>query len=85
MAEQGLHLRGEYYNLNYKQAAVAGDALRITTRIEGMSGRLCSISQSITTPEGGELLAATSVYGWRTDEGSPAAPPEGWGSKKAEL
>jgi YbgC/YbaW family acyl-CoA thioester hydrolase len=85
-AERGLHLRGEYYNLNYKQAAVAGDAPQISTHIEGIDGRLCSISQVITTVEGNELLTARCVYGWRAEDGSPTFPPEGWDvSKKSEL
>ena len=39
----GLHLRGEYYNLNYKRAALPGDRLRIVTQIEGVAGPFCAV------------------------------------------
>jgi YbgC/YbaW family acyl-CoA thioester hydrolase len=74
--DQGLHLRGEYYNLLYKRAALPGDRLRVTTTFEGVSGRLCAVRQSITTPDGADLLAATGIYGWRDLSGRPVPAPQ---------
>ncbi len=72
----GLQLRGEYFLLDYKRAALPGDRIRITTSIEGLSGRLCRLHQSIRNAEGTELLEATSVYGWADKSGRPADAPE---------
>lgn len=78
LAARGLHLRGERYNLDYKQAALPGDDLKITTLINGISGRLCALKQTIASAEGKEILTTASIYGWRDDSGEPAPPPEGW-------
>ena len=78
LKERGLHLRGQYYNLNYRQAAMPGDRLRIITTLEGVSGPLCALRHAITTDAGTELLTATSIYGWRDDAGNLTEPPEGW-------
>lgn len=78
LQQLGLHLRGEYYNLNYKRAALPGDKLQIATQITGVSGRLCSFSQSITDADGAEALTSNSIYGWRNRHGEPTNPPEGW-------
>ncbi|MFL5734438.1 MAG: acyl-[acyl-carrier-protein] thioesterase [Chloroflexia bacterium] len=75
LKERGLHLRGEYYSLNYKRAAMQGDGLRISTGIEGISGRLWAVRQSVATATGEELLAASSVHGWRDGAGEPAHEP----------
>ncbi len=75
---QGLQLRGEYYYLDYKKAAVPGDNITITTRIDGVSSRQCAVSQSVGTTEGVELLRANIVYRWRSNEGEEAQGPEGW-------
>jgi acyl-CoA thioesterase FadM len=72
----GLQLRGEYFLLDYKRAALPGDRIRITTSIGGLSGRLCRVHQSIRNAEGTELLEATSVYGWADKSGRPAHAPE---------
>ena len=65
MQEKGVHLRGEYYSLNYRRAVLAGDRLRITTRIESASERLYAVRQEIAEIEGRVVLEANSVYGWR--------------------
>jgi YbgC/YbaW family acyl-CoA thioester hydrolase len=72
----GLQLRGEYFALDYKRAALPGDRVRIVTRLEGLSGRLCRVHQTISNAEGTELLEATSVYGWADKSGQPADAPE---------
>jgi len=81
LREKGLHLRGEYYYLDYKKAAVPEDNIVITTQIEGMSGRKCAVSQSVATREGIELLRAKSVYAWRSSDGAEADRPEGWAAQ----
>ena len=78
LRQQGLQLRGEYYYLDYKKAAVPGDAVTITTRVEGVSPTHCAVSQSIVTPDGIELLRANNVYRWRTGTGEATEGPEGW-------
>lgn len=72
----GLQLRGEYFALDYKRPALPGDHLTITTRIEGLSGRLCRVHQSVRDVEKSELLEAASVCGWADGSGQPAAAPE---------
>lgn len=74
MVKRGLQMRGEHYKLDYKRAALPGDHLTIVTRLEGKEGRLCLISQSITTA-GVEIMAASTVYGWYTGEGCPTEAP----------
>lgn len=78
LREKGLQLRGEYYYLDYKKAAVSEDNIVIATQIEGMSARKCAVGQSVATREGVELLRAKSVYGWRSNDGDEANGPEGW-------
>jgi YbgC/YbaW family acyl-CoA thioester hydrolase len=75
LKDEGLHLRGEYYSLNYKRAAMQGDRLRISTTIEGTSGRLVAVKQTVATPEGDEMLAASSIHGWRDNAGEVSGPP----------
>ena len=65
MREEGVHLRGEYYSLNYRRAVLPGDRLRIATRIEGASDRLYAVRQEIMDGEGGAVLEGRSVYGER--------------------
>ena len=74
----GLHLRGEYYSLNYRRSALPGDPIRVVTCFAGISGRVCAVRQSIRSLEDAEILGAESVYGWRGPEGLPADPPPGW-------
>lgn len=75
----GLQLRGEYYKLDYKKAAVPGDILTLSTIIEGASGRLCAVRQEISTNQGAVILASKSIYGWRTYKGEPVDAPKDWG------
>jgi acyl-CoA thioesterase FadM len=75
LKDEGLHLRGEHFNLNYKRAAMQGDRLRIATAIEGASGRFWAVRQTVATLGGEELLAANAVYGWRDNEGRAVGPP----------
>ncbi|HUP28217.1 MAG TPA: thioesterase family protein [Chloroflexia bacterium] len=84
LKEMGFQLRGEYYNLDYKRAAVPGMEVAVSTSIVGVSGRLCSVRQAICDAEGRVLLAANSVYGWRDNNGEPCAAPEGWGIEALE-
>lgn len=76
MVKRGLQMRGEHYKLDYKRAALPGDRLRISTRLEGMEGRLCLISQEIATAEGAQVMAACTVYGWCKSDGHPTDAPE---------
>lgn len=78
---KGLQLRGEYYNLDYKQGALPGDQIAIATKVEGITDRLCAVRQRITGADGVEVLSASSVYGWRTNAGEAAPGPQGWGEK----
>jgi YbgC/YbaW family acyl-CoA thioester hydrolase len=78
LKEQGLHLRGEYYNLTYRQAAMPGDRLRISTTLESTSGPLCALRHVVTTDAGTELLTAESIYSWRDSSGNHTIPPEEW-------
>jgi acyl-CoA thioester hydrolase len=71
-----LQLRGEYFALDYKRPALPGDRLTVTTRFEGLSGRLCRVQQVIKNADGIELLEAGCVYGWADKSGQPADPPE---------
>ena len=75
LKDEGLHLRAEHYSLNYKRAAMQGDSLRIHTALEGASGRLCAVRQTVATTGGEELLAASAIYGWRDNEGRATEPP----------
>jgi acyl-CoA thioesterase FadM len=77
LKDEGLQLRGEYFALDYKRPALPGDRLTTTTRIDGLSGRLCHVSQLVANEEGTELLTATSVYGWADSQGAPTGPPDG--------
>jgi len=72
---QGVQMRGEHYKLDYKRGALPGDHLIIKTRLQGEVGRLCSVSQEITTGSGAEILSGSTVYGWRTNEGQPVEAP----------
>ncbi|HYO48860.1 MAG TPA: thioesterase family protein [Chloroflexia bacterium] len=78
LRDQGLQLRGEHYSLDYRRGAIPGDHVTVTTRIEGISGRLYAIRQRITDVEGLDLVANSAIYGWRTTAGEPTDPPEGW-------
>lgn len=64
--KQGLRLHGAYYKLEYKRAALPGDQLAITTRIDRQSGHAYAATQRIALPSGDELLTANSVYTWRS-------------------
>ncbi len=78
LKELGLQLRGEYYNLDYKRAALPEDRVTITTHLEGASSEWCAFRQTVEGADGTPLLLAHSVYGWRTAEGHPASPPPEW-------
>jgi len=78
LRDQGLQLRGEHYNLDYKRATIPGDQVTLTTHIEGISGRLCALRQTIAGADGTTLIGNSAVYGWRTNAGEPTGPPEGW-------
>jgi YbgC/YbaW family acyl-CoA thioester hydrolase len=78
LMEAGLQLRGEYHALDYRRAAVPEDRVQIITRIEGVSGRLLAVRQVLTDEVGATYITASSVYGWRTIDGEPSGPPEGW-------
>jgi acyl-CoA thioesterase FadM len=82
---QGLQLRGEHYSLDYRRGAIPGDHVTVITRVEGISGRLCAIRQRITDVEGLDLVANSAVYGWRTIEGEPTGPPEGWADEGSGI
>jgi acyl-CoA thioester hydrolase len=75
LKNQGLQLRGEHYKLDYKRAALPGDHLTITTRLEGLEGRRCAISQEITDGSSAGIMSANTIYGWRTNEGETAEAP----------
>lgn len=81
LRDKGLQLRGEHYNLDYRRSAIPGDRVTVTTRIEGISSRLCAIRQTITDADSATLVGNSAVYGWRTNEGEPTRPPEGWGGE----
>jgi YbgC/YbaW family acyl-CoA thioester hydrolase len=81
MKKAGLQLRGEHFALDYKRAAMPGDRLTTTTRIDGLGERLCRVQQSIANGNGSELLTATTVYGWADNRGNSANGPEGWVEK----
>lgn len=74
----GLQLRGEYFAIEYKRAALPGDRLTIATRVEGISDRLCALRQVVSKEDGTELVIAQSVYGWADARGAFAEPPDGW-------
>ncbi|HYP41537.1 MAG TPA: thioesterase family protein [Chloroflexia bacterium] len=78
LRDQGLQLQGEHYSLDYKRETIPGDQVTVTTRIEGISGRLCALRQTIANADGTTLIANSAVYGWRTTAGEPTGPPEGW-------
>ena len=75
LKEQGIQLRGEHFALDYKRQALPGDRLTVTTRMDGMSGRLCRVSQVVANADGSELLTASSVYGWADSRGVPCEGP----------
>ncbi|HEX9990629.1 MAG TPA: thioesterase family protein [Chloroflexia bacterium] len=81
LRNQGLQLRGEHYSLDYRRETIPGDQVTVTTRIEGISGRLCALHQTIANADGTILIGNSAVYGWRTNAGEPADPPEGWGDE----
>jgi YbgC/YbaW family acyl-CoA thioester hydrolase len=64
--EGGLRLGGVYYKLDYKRAALPGDELTITTRLERQSGPSYAVSQRILFPDGSEQLTASSIYSWQS-------------------
>ncbi len=84
MKRAGLQLRGEYFALDYKRPAMPGDHLTVTTRIDGVSGRLCRIYQAVANAEGTDLLTCTSVYGWADRHGKPVEPltVDGWKGRR---
>jgi len=61
---QGIHPRGEYYNLSYKRSALPGGNVRVTTTLDNPSSSLVSVHQQIAHEDGAELLVASSVYSW---------------------
>jgi YbgC/YbaW family acyl-CoA thioester hydrolase len=73
LKEQGRHLRGEHYRLDYKKAAIPGDRLIVKTKLGSASGRLHAIQQSVSGAEGTDMLVADSVYGWQSSLGQPAS------------
>ncbi|MEO5952805.1 MAG: thioesterase family protein [Chloroflexia bacterium] len=76
LKQQGFQMRAEYLMLNYRRETLPGDQLQITTRLVGVEGRLCAITQSITrVGESAEIVSSESVYGWADDMGSPCEPP----------
>jgi YbgC/YbaW family acyl-CoA thioester hydrolase len=82
---QGLQLRGEHYSLDYKRATIPGDEVTVTTRIEGISGRLCALRQTIANADGTTLIANSAIYGWRTNTGEPTNPPERWSDEGSGI
>jgi YbgC/YbaW family acyl-CoA thioester hydrolase len=79
--ERGYQLRAAYMELDYKRPALPGDELIISTKIRGIEGRLCAVSQHIMRVEGNdsrELAAAEYVYGWVDGRGLVCDVPEGW-------
>ncbi|MEO8285551.1 MAG: thioesterase family protein [Chloroflexota bacterium] len=78
LKSEGLQLRGEYFAMDYKRPAMPRDHLTTTTRIEGLSSRLCQVYQEIANNEGTVLLTARSVYGWADRLGTPTDAPAGW-------
>lgn len=66
--EAGRRLSGVYYKLDYKRAALPGDELVITTRLEAQSGPSYSVSQRIQEADGSDLLIASSFYSWQDIE-----------------
>jgi acyl-CoA thioester hydrolase len=76
LKSDGFQMRVEYLTLNYKRETLPGDQLQITTRLVGMEGRLCSITQSIVrVGESAEIVVSESVYGWADEMGEPCEPP----------
>ena len=63
--EAGRRLSGVYYKLDYKRAALPGDDLTVTTRLEAQSGPSYSVSQRIQEADGSDLLIAGSIYTWQ--------------------
>ncbi len=59
---QGIMPRGEHYKLDYKRAALPGDAMQIETRIEAASEQGYAVSQLISLLSGEEILRANSIY-----------------------
>lgn len=64
--EEGMRLSGVYYKLDYKRAALPGDELTVTTRLERRSGPSYSVSQRIISAQGNDLLTASNVYTWQS-------------------
>jgi acyl-CoA thioesterase FadM len=64
--EEGLRLGGVYYKLDYKRAALPGDELTITTRLERQSGPSYGVAQCIVSADGSDLLIASSIYTWQS-------------------
>jgi medium-chain acyl-[acyl-carrier-protein] hydrolase len=64
--EEGWRLGGVYYKLDYKRAALPGDEMTITTRLERQSGPSYEVSQRILSADGSDLLTASSVYTWQS-------------------
>ena len=76
---EGYQLKAEYLFLDYKRPAMPGERLLIVTRLVGMEGRLCAVSQSIMRAEdSAQVVAAEYVYGWADDTGAPSDAPPGW-------
>lgn len=72
IAEQrdiGLRLHGEYYKLDYRRAARPGDQLTVATRLDRRSATAYAATQRISTPQGDDLLTASSFYRWREVKG----------------
>jgi acyl-CoA thioester hydrolase len=77
LKSEGYQLRVEYLMLNYKRETLPGDQLQITTRLVGMEGRLCAVTQSIArVGDSAEIVVSESVYGWADDLGEPCEAPE---------
>lgn len=64
--EEGMRLGGVHYKLDYKRAALPGDELTVTTRLERQSGHSYAVSQRIVAESGGDVLTASSVYTWQS-------------------
>ena len=76
LKSEGLQLRGEFFALDYKRAAISGDRLIVATALDGPDGRLFRLHQTIRSAEGVELLEANCIYGWADNQGKPTNAPE---------
>jgi acyl-CoA thioester hydrolase len=77
-ASEGRDLRGIYYALQYRRAALPEERLRISTVITAAEGNQCAADFRIETEGGTECMTARCVYAWLDASGERAEPPEGW-------